>query len=68
MCVYFLFFSLPPLLAFPAPFVSSASLAFCPFCSLPIFRLLAFSAPFTSFFLFCSKARSILPAPGIYPS
>lgn len=76
----FLFFSfllplsflpfLPPL--FPsfsaAPFVSSASLAFCPFCSLPIFRLLAFSAPFTSFFLFCSKARSILPAPGIYPS
>lgn len=42
---------LPPL--FPsfsaAPFVSSASLAFCPFCSLPIFRLLAFSAPFTSF-------------------
>lgn len=51
---------LPPL--FPsfsaAPFVSSASLAFCPFCSLPIFRLLAFSAPFTSFFLFCSKARS----------
>ena len=52
---------LPPL--FPsfsaAPFVSSASLAFCPFCSLPIFRLLAFSAPFTSFFLFCSKARSI---------
>ena len=77
---FFLFFSfllplsflpfLPPL--FPsfsaAPFVSSASLAFCPFCSLPIFRLLAFSAPFTSFFLFCSKARSILPAPGIYPS
>lgn len=61
---------LPPL--FPsfsaAPFVSSASLAFCPFCSLPIFRLLAFSAPFTSFFLFCSKARSILPAPGIYPA